>query len=170
MFEFLNNPLVTLTPENPKWVSGRELTLLTLKIVGFCHVSLSSNSHPNWKSVSVRSFSQTNISFIAPINAEIIINTWSFRGKFKSIFVVGDANWNINPPLLTPIKNNPNINISHAINNINIQRNEFLNRFKFDRPNTSKFKILLRKINYPGVIPKFKFIHNKIIRNRQFTQ
>jgi hypothetical protein len=98
MLRMFQKPLVELKQKNPNWICGRELTWLNIYIVGSCWVLISSESHPGWKPIKIKSSLQEYASIAVPIGATLTIRARSLMRSNTSYFEVAKADWSINPP------------------------------------------------------------------------
>lgn len=143
---FLKIPKVTLKNENPNMIHGQFFTWVNINIEGFCIVKLKSKTHPNWKSIKIRSSEKINESFVMPIGAIINVYIYSIRGINKSTFNVSNANWTINKPTISTFLNN-NFKGIKKINFFNIKTKFIKTKPKFikTKPKFSSTKFNLKQ-------------------------
>lgn len=146
MLFFKIKPTVELKLAHPKLIFGRQLTWVNVYIRGKCKVVISSKSHPQWKSVKIKSPAVNPVMIAVPIGAQLVIKTSTLFSSSKTYFDVAKADWKLTPPNMPKMALKP----IEAAKQILLEWREFV--YKLNRTRSNK---ALRNIRKVSMKPRF---------------
>lgn len=164
MLGIFRKPIVVLKLGAPNWICGRHRTWLDISITGSCNVLIYSDTHPDWKPVSIRSRQVMSGTIVAPIGAKLTIVAKTLLSKTITHFEVDKADWSIYVPKVPEFVVG---NVKPANELVQAWR-DFNVRLKSAKPirlRTSIQKIVLKPKFISMRVSKSMFNHREVMSN-----